>query len=374
MQRLRLYDMILSRLPQTIGLTKGNVPAIAQAVNESQEMLLYAKEAGEEGWGGGWSEMVFSVDRRHPYITTPRGVARIEALDVCSHTVPLRNQFYEYMLFGNGRMPNEGRWPGKRWGQVQGFTRNYSPTFVDIDHPPQQIQIFAVNPADAVPNAQTGAVPRVLLQGLDQNGSIITSMDGNNLVQGEFVKLQSPYSLSVNTYSCLTGIQKDVTQGEVQIFQSDPYWGMSEILLTMEPGETTGWYRRYYLNGLPGRCCPSFRPIPVNAQPPKCGCPYERREHVQVTAIAKLDLIPVVYPTDYCLLQSSEAIIAGCQSIRMSKMDDAESKAQAKVYGDQAVSLLRGQVRHTEGKNTVSVNFRPFGSASLQRYKIGGMK
>src|SRR6202042_407665 len=118
------------------------------------------------------------------------------------------------------------------------------PTFTDITNPPQQIQIFAVNPADVVANLKTGAIPRVLIQGLDQNGRIVTSQDGNYTVQGEFVTLTAPYAMSVNTYSTITGIQKDVTQGEVQIYQSDPQWGIAEILLTMEPTETTGWYPR----------------------------------------------------------------------------------------------------------------------------------
>lgn len=373
MQRLRLNDAILSELPQILGLVQRDTPRIAQAVNRAQERLLYCEEANEESWTGTWSEMAFSVDRKHPYITCPRGVSRLEAIDACQRPIPLRNQFSEYLLFGTGRLPKMGRWNSlchNRW-HSSGQARNYTPTFTDIDPPNQQIQIFALNTADTQKNPQTGAIPRVLLQGRDSNGNIITSMDGNNLVQGEFVTLASPYALSVNTFSTIDGIQKDVTQGEVQIFQSDPIWGMAEILVTMEPTETTAWYRRYQIVGIPPGCCPTFRSIVVNKQPPTCDCPYPIKEYVQVTALAKLDLIPAVVPTDYLLIQSLEAIIAECQSIRMSKMDDAESRTQTAIFHKQAIAILRGQGIDREGKNNASVSYAPFGNADLRRLNIG---
>jgi hypothetical protein len=332
------------------------------------ERLLFDPRTSEEGWIGGWAEMAFLASKENPYITTPRGVAGLLAIDGCQRPIPLSNQFQEYLEFGDGRMPKNDRWSrcGREWNR-RGYTRNYAPTFVDICNPPQQIQIFSVNSADAAPNPLTGAIPRVLLQGLDQNGNVITSQDNGRTVQGEFVTLAVPYAMSVNEYSFLTGIQKDQTQGEVQIWQSDPIWGTSEILSVMEPTETTGWYRRYYLHNLPGNCCPGFRPVVVNQQPEQCGCPYPRKEFVMVTALAKLDLVPVQSAPDYCLIQSKEAITLAAQAVRMSRMDDADSKAQAKAYHDMAIKMLIGQVTHREGKNRVSVQFSPFGRYGWER-------
>lgn len=370
--RLRAYDLVNSDFAQVLGFCTGDLPRIFDAINRAQERLIYAKEAAEEGWAGGWAEMAFGVNPKCPYLTTPRGVARLEAIDGCNRPIPLYSQFYEYLEYGNGRMPKTDRWIGRcaNWRQA-GYARNYTPTFTDISNPPQQIQIFAVNPTDTLPNPQTGAIPRVFVQGLDQNGNIVTSQDGPNIVQGEFITLAQPYAFSVNTYSTLTGLQKDQTLGEVQIWQSDPIWGNGEILSVMEPTELTGWYRRYYLNGLPHGCCPTFRPIIVNKQPDTCGCPYERKEWVMVTALAKLDLIPVQALTDYCLIQSKESMIAEAQSIRMSKMDDAGSRAQSTEYHAEAVRLLSGEVKHKEGKNTVAVSFAPFGRYGWGHTRIG---
>ena len=90
-----------------------------------------------------------------------------------------------------------------------------------------------------------------------------------------------------------------------------------------------------------------------------------------VTAIAKLDLIPVVVPTDYFLTQSLEALVSECQAIRMSKMDDAVSAQKSADYHKKAISLLIGQCVHVYGKNTPSVNFAPFGRARWDRVCLG---
>ena len=372
MTRLRFNEFLLSEGPGLLGLTQRDWPRNAAILNRAQERLLNDSAASDESWIGTWAEMAFLVDRRNPYITCPRGVARLESIDVCGHPVPLHNQFHEYMRFGSGRMPKlwskEHR--GFKWFP-QGYTRNTSPTFADIQNPPQQIQVFAVNTNDYIANPQTGAIPRVFIQGLDLNGNIVTSQDNGLTVQGEFITLTSPYALSVNSYSTITGIQKDVTQGQIQYFQSDPIWGSNELLLTMEPTEVTAWYRRYYIGGLPNICCQAFPPVIANQQPPTCGCPYPPRDWVMVTALAKLDLIPVVGPTDYCIIQSLEALIQECQSVRYLKMDDEASQEKADKYHKKAVQILIGQLTHMEGKNNPSILFKPFGSANLNRVHIG---
>lgn len=372
MNRLRFIDIVSGGLPEAVGLCQNDLPRLADYVNRSQERLLLDAAAGEEGWWGGHAEITFAVSRRSPFLTAPRGVARLLALDACSRPIPLRNQLYEYLQFGDGRLPNGDRWVrSRRWGTVQGYGRNNACVFQDITNPPQKIQVFPVNPLDAKPSPNTGAIPRIFIQGYDQNGNIVTSQDNGVTVQGEFIQLAAPYAMSVNSYSFLTGIQKDFTQGEVQVWQSDPIWGVAELLSVIEPTETTPWYRRYEIGQLPARCCPALRPIPVNPPPATCGCPYEIPEYVQIQAIAKLDLIPVMALTDYCLIQSKEAIILEAQAVRFSNMDSPAAVAKAASYHADAIKILRGQKRHTEGSNTVSVNFRPFGSASLRKIGIG---
>jgi len=361
--RLRLRDFRLSSGPADIGICAGNLPACAEIVNAAQERLLTAKECNETGWWGGWAEIVFSVEKCKPYITLPRDVARLEAIDICARPVPLNNQFYEYLQFGDGRMPKAGFERGQwRWGNAQGYERNMAVTFTDLSDGPQYIQVYATNPADYG--------KRAFIQGLDQNNQQIYTQDGASRVMGEFVTLKSPYVSTVNTFNRLTGLQKDVTASEVQFFQVDPNWGSMEQLSQMEPGETTAWYRRYYLSNIPARCCKFERAVPSSASA-QCGCPYQRKEHVLVTALVKLDLVPAVYDTDYLLLQSLEAIKRETQSIRFSKMDDPAAQQTSAEHHQAAIRLLIGQLTHFQGKNNVAVNFAPFGNARLERLNIG---
>lgn len=366
MLRARLHDWRMSDGPAEVGVCRDDLHGCAAVVNAAQQRLLYAPEQSDEGWAGTWAEIAFSVDRENPYVTAPRGVARLEAINIDSYPIQLNNQFFEFMLYGNGRLPKCNRWRGRGSEINQAMTRNNAVLFNDLKDPPQQIQIYATNPLDTQPNQVTGKTPRVLVQGLCQGVPVVTQDDGFT-VQGEFVTITNPYATTVNLFDEITGIQKDITQGEVQIFQSDPNWGTLEILSEMEPSETTAWYRRYYLS-LP-RAGPEFRRFRNKASNDP-SCPIKPRCFALVTALAKLDLIPVHSDTDYLTIPNLEAITLEGQAIRQSRMDNASSRQQSAVYHKDAIRLLVGQLTHEQGKNSPAVNWRPFGSASLERVRI----
>lgn len=355
MTRTRLYDMRFSRLPSVIGSCVGDIASIANMVNSAQRRLLYAREAGDEGWWGTFAEIVFNVSREQPYITLPREIARLELVTNCDTPVPVQNQFYEYLDFGNGRMPKQFRQRGRCDIQTA-YTRNNATLFTDLTNPPQSLAIYASDPAD------TDGTHRVLIQGLDNNGNVVYSQDSLNQVNGVFVTLQAPFVTAPMPFNQITGIQKDVTSGPIQIFQVDPTTGVQVLLLTMEPGEETSSYRRYYFNALPCGCCP-----PPGVPPgPTCAT-------VQVSAIAKLDLIPVRVDTDYLLIRNMEAIIEEAQSVRYSEIDTPAAKQMAQEKHIQAIRLLNGELSHFLGVDDVAIDFRPFGSARLQRQRIGSM-
>ena len=353
MQRLRFYDIrTYQRFPSVLGFCANDTPRLAAYVNAAQRRLVYAKEAGEEGWWGSWAEIAFNLDPTTPSVTFDNTVARVQAFNVCNRTVPIQNQFYEYLQFGNGRMP-------KRVQQCPGFinvyTRNTSVTFRDLTNAPQNIYVYLTDPTDAG--------KRVMLSGLDSNSRIIYTQDGVNRVTGVFVSLTSPFAVAPMTFSAFTGIQKDITNGQVQFFQVDPTTGAQILLLTMEPGEQTASYRRYFLNPIPLNCCGQF----INT----CIAP-NLPSMVLVTAIAKLELIPVVVDTDYCLIQNLEAIIEECQSIRYSRVDTPNAKSMSAQHHKDAIGFLNGELAHYLGINDPAINVAPFGTARLNRHnKIG---
>jgi hypothetical protein len=302
-------------------------------------------------------------------------VISLSAIDVCNHPIPLQNQFYEYLEFGTGRMPKRERWSklGRFWRRAGGYARNYAATFTDLMDGPQQIMVIPENLEDCVANPKTNAVPRVLIQGTI-NGVPVTTQDGLNTVQGEFVLVTQPFAITTNKFDQITGIQKDVTLGNIQIWQTDPWWNVGEILSVMEPTETTGWYRRYYIHDLPSgccghkRCCRPGTESPVSIPP----CPRPNpHDFVQVNALSRLDLIPVVSDTDYLLIQSLEALKLECMAGYMYGLQDSGSKQQASVYHRQAVEILIGQSYTADGKNNVAANLAPFGNSNWERVNLG---
>lgn len=347
MQRVRLYDCRNSRLPSSVGLCQADVPGISRFVNAAQQRLLYCKEAGNDGWHGTFAEVVFEVDPDDPYITLPREMARIVAHVICDRWVPLDNIYYSYLTFGNGRLPKQFVNCERSLTQHT-FARNNVVTFVNID-PPVKIRIRITEESDIG--------KRALIQGLDNNDVRIYSQDGTNRVDGIFMAFDNPFVTTTIQWNQITGIQKDVTDGEVKFYQVDPDTGDETLILTMEPGEQTASYRRYYLDNLPNSCCP----------------PPSATGTVQVTAIVKLELIPVVYDTDYLLIGNLEAITEESQAVRYSEMDRPDSKQMVDYHHRNAVRFLNGELSHYVGQEQPAVGFKPFGSASLRCARVGSL-
>ncbi len=340
--RTRLYDYRLSGLPKAVQLCAADVAGVAEYVNSAQRRLLYCREAQGDSWWGTWAEVAWNVYQSSPYITLPRALARAELIDICNRPVLINNQYVEYLRFGNGRLPRNC---GRR-GNIGVYSRNNAVTFVDMPAG-SYIKIY--------PTVNTDAGSRVLLQGTNTVDAVIYSDDGTNRVSGEFVTLASPFVTSSNQFNTLTGIQKDITDGDIQIFAVNPNDGTETLLLTMEPGEQTASYRRYYLNALPFNCCSG-------------------ETTVRVSAIAKLESFPVRVDTDYTILTGDaaiEAVIEEAQAIRYSRIDEVAAKQMAAEKHIQAVRILNGQLTHYLGKDEPAIDWAPFGSARLECVKIG---
>lgn len=326
-------------------------------MNSAQRRLLYCKEAGEESWNGTWAEVQFMVSRSQPFVTFDNTVARLEYVDICNRPVTVNNQFVEFLRFGNGRLPKLFLQGHCGCFGPEVFSRNNAPTFVDLFPPPQFIRAYFSDPGDIN--------KRVLMQGTDNNGNVVNSQDFLQRTQGQFEPLQTPFVQWPMQFNTITGIQKDQTNGPVQIFQVDPNTGAQVLLVTMQPVETTAWYRRYYFHRLPFNCCTAIGPNPCLNAP--------ITESVVVNAIVKLEFVPVQFDTDYCLIQNLEAIKEEAMAVRYSSMDSDQSKRLEKECHKNAVRYLNGEIAHYYGIDHPAINISVFGDARLERQQIGTM-
>lgn len=346
--RLRLFDFRNSRLPGLIGACSSDIVTIRNNVNSAQERLIMAKEAGDEGWNGSWAEIAFTLNRNTPYFTAPREVARLEVMTICNRPIVIHNQFFEYLRFGNGRMPQCPTW-SRCLRLTESYGRNNAITFNDMASTSQYLRAYATDPADL-----SGL--RIFFQGLDNNNNVIYSQDGLFEVQGVWLNFTAPFVQTPMLFNKITGIQKDVTSGPVRIFEVDPQTGNQNLIHTMEAGEQVASYRRYFFDKLPFACCPDPSPIP---------------QAIPITALAKMEPIPVVADTDYLILTSKEAIISECESMRYEGIDTPTSKAMAQFHHKQAIGYLNAELTHVNGLNLPDVQYKPYGSARLERQKIG---
>lgn len=355
MPRLRLLDFRFSRGPNDCGFLETDLFGVSNLVNSAQRRLLLAREAGDEGWYGTWAEMVFVVSRAQPFITLPRGVARIEACTVCDNPVWVQNQFFEYLDFGNGTLPKRFRCQCGTY--LQAYQRNNAITFTDLT-PGMRVACFTTSATDAT--------KEVLIQGIDSaTGEPVRSQNGSGMSDGEFLELGDPGTpvMTTVTFDRLTGIQKDQTDGPLQFFQVDPTTGDQSLIHIMEPSEMVAGYPRYYYDALPSNCCTGLTSNCCQALP--------TNDNLQVKAIVKMDLVPAQVDTDYLLIQNLEALIEECLSVHYSTMDTMPAKQFVDFHHRNAIRYLQGELVHYLGAMRPAINFAPFGTANLNRVKVG---
>lgn len=342
MTRLTLAAIMNSRLPALIGECSSNLNALRSMTNEAQERLLTDPLAPDDGWWGGWATMAFNVtvESGSGYVICPRDVARLISINVCNHPVQIRNGFYEYLEYGRGNRDNQTCCDAKT-GLVEAFDRDCVSTISPLEGV-RRIDITCADDADIG--------RKVVIQGIDANGNQVTEIDTDTMraISGETVYLASPLVSTVNTFSVVTGILKPATLGKIQFDQVDLDTMASSYLTTMQPGETTAHYRKLYLSSLPSSCYGTGTGV------------------VQVSAIAKLDLVPAMSVQDYLLINSLPALIEEMQAIRYGSMESPEASRKEAEHHTKALRLLFGQLDHFLGKTRTSIEVPIFGTATLR--------
>src|SRR6185369_3722061 len=214
-------------------------------------------------------------------------------------------------------------------------------TFSPLAATPQYLRAYMSDPRDL---GRT-----ILFQGKDQNGQTIRFIDPltQSAGLGETVVLDSPFATSANQFSEVSGVQKQKTWSEVQVFQVDAA-GLETPLLTMQPGETTALYRKYFINGLP------------------CGCCNAADGSVQVLAMVKLDFQPVAADSDYLSILSIPALIDEVQAIRLSRMETPVAVQLSQAKHTSALRILFGQLQNYLGNERPALTRHLWGSDRLR--------
>lgn len=305
-----------------------------------------APEVGDEGWYGSFAKVVFTVQPSSPYIVAPREVARLSAMDVCRNPIRVQNEWFEFLDFGP-KLQVPMSCASQGCDPLQAYERGVVP--FPVDFPAGSIlRLFLNNAADNL--------KRVFFQGTDQNGNPITSLDNGRQVNGFFVTLDSsqPFVDAAYTMNTITNVAKDITDFPVTIYAVNPTTGAQTLLVNFAPSQTSGSYRRYFIGGLPQRCT-------------DCDSPPTS---VQITALAKLEFVPMTCDTDFLIIGNLAALKEECMSIRFGEMDGTDAETKSARHHKNAIRLLNGEAVHYFGKRQPALNYRPFGQGSLSNAYI----
>lgn len=346
--RITLASVLQSRIPQAIGLCQDDVPGVASYTNEAQQRLINA--AGETGFWGGWYETAFNVTRTDPYITCPPEIARLGGMAVCNFPIRIQNQWYEFLEAGIGPVPK----PCGRGFQdpLEAYERGVFPTAYNLVGTNSLLRVYISDVRDLG--------RRMLISGTDLAGNVLYSTDGNAQAVGTYLTFEQPFFTTAFVVTSISAVQKDITFGDVRLYAVDATTGVETLLSKYGPTEQNPAYRRYFINSIPPTSCLS----PA----------FNQQTIVQVKAMAKLEFMPVKYPTDFLIIGNIPALKEECMSIRYGEMDTDTGSILAAKKHKLAIRLLNQELTHYLGKDRIAVNFAPFGTAKLEHQNIGGLK
>lgn len=324
-----------SRIAQVLGICADSDEFISY-INEAQQRLI-----SRGHWKGSFQPIALCVSSG--CITLPRQVAAISEVSVCNESVPIRNQWFEYLPGGIGTQFNESC---STSCQSKNFIdRGFYPTIADIIPGEKKIRVYS-NAAD---NGK-----RIFFKGYDENNAWIRSLDGSSYVDGFYITLDAPFVDSTFDIRSVTHFQKEVTKFNVLVYEiaTDD---TQRLLGSYEPSETVAEYRRYFMTHFNGHS----------------GCSCSSCSSKTIHAIAKLNFIPVELDTDYLYIDNIPALKEMCQAIRFGEMDSPQAIAQAKIHERNAIKELQHEQQTYWDNDTISIGMRVHGTADLRNKKIG---
>lgn len=332
---LTLASIKQSNIPKVLNLCPDD-PRLLQFVNEAQERLM----STAKDWVGTWQSARFVISGG--CITWPRGVLEIRQAKICGTPMLLRNSWYEYVQpVGE---PNDA----KRTGDFLVLQEyDQSPVHANVALTGNTIRFF--------PGTASDVGKRILVQGYNANNVFVRSQDTDGTwVDGEYVTLESPFTDTVNTWyeNGITGIQKDLTDQPVTMFDVNALDGDTSEMASFDPDDYYPSFKRSKIFDrvrrlVTGSCC-TF----------------------QMECIVKRAHIPVRIDTDYLVLQNLAAFKDACQGV---KRDEDEGPGAGLPFMRSAEKLLTGQLQNVLGR-LVHIEADFHGGRTFYRGVMRGMR
>ena len=290
-------------------------------VNDAQRRLL---ESGK--WKGTFGK--FTICVTSGCISWPRQIETIETVAVNDNVGKVRNGWFEFLESGYGLLDNADN------VGIQLLDRGEFPTHTALTGAGKAIRVYGFVEADA---GKT-----ITIKGHDENGNwvrTIKSGTGPTAIyqDGEVVTLVNGYVDTTTLFKNITGIHKDVTQANIQLYElTDAGVPTLVDIATYAPDETIPSYRRSLIPSLAGLG----------------GCESGEDIMRAVTVIAKLRFINASDDADVLMIGDLYAIKNMAIAIKLEENRDFDSAAQ---YRALAFDSLQAQLAHFNGDGVATV-------------------
>lgn len=259
-------------------------------------------------------------------ITLPRQVDTVEAVAVCGSPGTIRDQWYSYLPNGPGTATCcDGQSSSCSSGMID---RGEHPSFNDITagETDRKIRVYA--------DVTEASTSYITLQGYDENGNWIRTLDGSTWIDGEKVLISTAVQVSTNFFTRLSRVIKPVTNGTVRIYEYNTTTAANvQALGFYEPDETIPMYRRYYLGAVSGG----------SSHGGDC-------DTVPVDVMVKLRFVPVSTENDFIMIGNLPALV---EMVRAIRKYENNLIAEATAYEALAVKYLDEELRNYIGDGTV---------------------
>jgi hypothetical protein len=267
----------------------------------------------------------------------PRQVGTLLALNRCGHSIPPKNHWYGF----DSVLPDDVcKFNNGCWGDIATVDHGTTPVFNQIPClNDRYIRIYISQPTDA---GKT-----ITLFGIDTNGQVIRSQrDDGTFQDGIVLTLENPFVQTPYLIRRIDQVIKDPTDGPIRMYQFD---GATLYDMAMyDASETVPEYRQSKIMAACG---------------PTSGCCQ-----TQLTALAKLNFIPVQHDDDIILIDNVDALAIGMQSLKQS---DAYDHAGAETAMARAVHTLNLDLRSKLPIDQIPVKVNYFGVNPTVRTRIG---
>lgn len=313
------YELKTSNAIQVAGATP-NSDRFKALLNEAVERLLTRGDSSG-------TVVPIQVCVRSGCVVFPRYVSTIREAKTCCGPLWIKNEYQSYSFIDRGYYDSMSGFGYDRC-ESSLYANGRVPTYDTIIGSGRTVRAYAQT------NMDYGKT--VTIFGVDNNNQTLMHREPTGeWREGWILVLGNPYAETAGYVSNIHRVLKDRTQKPVTLFAWNTTDSVLENLATYDPGEMNPSFARYRLN----------MPTLKNDD----GTEKLR----SVSALVKLNFIPVEYDTDLVPINNTVALKFMIQGILLEEGGN-DAAAQSKI--DKAISELNMQVRNDNWNNQITVN------------------